>query len=159
MFRFILILIQNCHFKNFCLDDTRVRKRRYGNYIRCECQIDANIHCFGIASRKQAVGGGAYREWIKDIDISLRTLLHFKSSRSQETQRQFTLLNHQKVFLECTKFLVWHNIYKLGSVKIKRHRLIICTTFQLRDAPQNQSCNFDQDGGGIQSRVKKIVAN
>ena len=48
--------------------------------------------------------------WIKDIDISLRTLLHFKSSRSQETQRQFTLFNHQKVFLECTKFLVWHNI-------------------------------------------------
>ena len=43
--------------------------------------------------------------WIKDIDISLRTLLHFKSSRSQETQRQFTLFNHQKVFLECTKFL------------------------------------------------------
>ena len=76
--------------------------------------------------------------WIKDIDISLRTLLHFKSSRSQETQRQFTLFNHQKVFLECTKFLVWHNIYKLGSVKIKRQRLIICTTFQLRDAPQNQ---------------------
>ena len=95
--------------------------------------------------------------WIKDIDISLRTLLHFKSSRSQETQRQFTLFNHQKVFLECTKFLVWHNIYKLGSVKIKRHRLIICTTFQLRDAPQNQSCNFDQDGGGFNLVLKKLL--
>ena len=89
-----------------------MRKRRAGNILDMSVR---SMRIFTVlesqAESKQweevHIEGG----WIKDIDISLRTLLHFKSSRSQETQRQFTLFNHQKVFLVSAPNFSFGTIY------------------------------------------------